>query len=224
MKGSSGGGANIFVNLVESNLDRFEEVGEDDVPEEALTPDLLGFYTISVPYTEETLHDLTTKLEEDISWFDTPVSILPVVDPASGNPILEVKMKDEEVTIAAFRGLKQKYPDMEVDKTGNLYSIVHGSIIPNYCSGAHVDIVPDKETGLFTLMFIDKLQKKYAGTLAVFKQYCTSSKSGPFITKGSGQGEVLVAFKIKNDAIKALKENLDNPEFTELHVAPSSRS
>ena len=86
-----------------------------------------------------------------------------------------------------------------------------------------MDIIPDKETGLFTLMFIDKNQKKYAGTVAVFKQYCSSSKSGPFISKG-GQWEVLVAFKIKNDAIKALKENLDNPEFPELHVAPSSRS
>ena len=87
-----------------------------------------------------------------------------------------------------------------------------------------MDIIPDKETGLFTLMFIDKHQKKYAGTVAVFKQYCTNAKSGPFISKGSGQGEVLVAFKIKNDAIKALKENLDNEDFPELHVAPSSRS
>ena len=91
----------------------------------------------------------------------------------------------------------------------------------NY-SGAHVDIIPDKDTGLYTLMFKDKLGKKYVGTLAVFKNYC--SGQGPAIKKGDGAQEVLVAYKVKEDAVKALKENLDNPEFPDLHVAPSSRS
>ena len=91
----------------------------------------------------------------------------------------------------------------------------------NY-SGAHVDIIPDKDTGLYTLMFKDKLGKKYVGTLAVFKKYC--SGQGPAIKKGDGAQEVLVAYKVKEDAVKALKENLDNPEFPDLHVAPSSRS
>ena len=90
--------------------------------------------------------------------------------------------------------------------------------------GAHVDIMPDKETGLFTLMFHDKKRKKYSGTLARFKQFCSDSKSGPFISKGVGPQEVLVAYKVKDDAVKALKENLNNEEFPDLHVAPSSRS
>ena len=90
------------------------------------------------------------------------------------------------------------------------------------CAGAHVDIIPDKDTGLYTLMFNDKLGKKYVGTLAVFKKY--SSGQGPAIKKGDGAQEVLVAYKVKEDAVRALKENLDNPDFPDLHVAPSSRS
>ena len=87
-----------------------------------------------------------------------------------------------------------------------------------------MDIIADKETGLFTLMFHDRKMKKYAGTLERFKQYSSDSKSGPFISKGVGPHQVLVAFKVKDDAVKALKENLNNEEFPELHVAPSSRS
>ena len=89
--------------------------------------------------------------------------------------------------------------------------------------GAHVDIVPDQETGMFTLMFQDRNQKKYAGTMTTFKQYCTDSKS-PIIKKGDGPVEVLVAFSTKDDAVKALKDNMDNGEFPELCVAPSCRS
>ena len=36
--------------------------------------------------------------------------------------------------------------------------------------------------------------------------------------------QVRLAFKIKEEAILALKDNLDNDEFPELRVAPCSRS
>ena len=91
-------------------------------------------------------------------------------------------------------------------------------------SGAHVDIIADKDTGTFMLVFVDKKHKRYAGTIAQFKKYCKEPKNGPFITKGQGLDEVLVGFKVKEEAIQALKENLDNDDFPELCVAPSSRS
>ena len=87
-----------------------------------------------------------------------------------------------------------------------------------------MDIIADKETGMFMLVFVDRKQKKYAGTMAQFKKYCTVSKNGPFIAKGQEVNEVLVGFKVKEEAIQALKENLDNEDFPELCVAPSSRS
>jgi len=200
---------NVFLSYIEcgeNNSSRFEEViDHKNDAKKSLTPDLLGLFTLSIPYTSENLESLTSMLMDDVSWFESPVSVLPATDPASGQSILEVKMKDEEVALAAFQGLNHKYPGLEVDSTG-----------------AHVDIIPDKDTGLYTLMFKDKLGKKYVGTLAVFKNYC--SGQGPAIKKGDGAQEVLVAYKVKEDAVKALKENLDNPEFPDLHVAPSSRS
>ena len=87
-----------------------------------------------------------------------------------------------------------------------------------------MDIIADKETGMFMLVFVDRKQKKYAGTMAQFKKYCTVAKNGPFIAKGQEVNEVLVGFKVKEEAIQALKENLDNEDFPELCVAPSSRS
>jgi len=200
---------NVFLSYIEcggDSINRFEEVTDQgNDPKKSLTPDLLGLFTLSIPYTSDNFESLTSMLMDDVSWFDSPVSVLPATDPASGQSILEVKMKDEEVALAAFQGLNHKYPDLEVD-----------------CTGAHVDIIPDKDTGLYTLMFNDKLGKKYVGTLAVFKKY--SSGQGPAIKKGDGAQEVLVAYKVKEDAVRALKENLDNPDFPDLHVAPSSRS
>ena len=63
---------------------------------------------------------MISALEEDVSWFEPPVSVLPVTDLSSGDLILEVKMKDEAVAIATFQGLRFKYPGMDVDKTGIL--------------------------------------------------------------------------------------------------------
>ena len=112
-------GEQFLLGLIEGNVpsSRFEDVTEE-VPKQSLTPDLLGFYTITIPYTEETIESLSTMLEEDVSWFEPPVSVLPVIDPNDGTPILEIKMKDEEVTLAAYQGLKHKYPGLDVDKTG----------------------------------------------------------------------------------------------------------
>ena len=87
-----------------------------------------------------------------------------------------------------------------------------------------MDIIADKDTGMFMLVFVDRKQKRYAGTIAQFKKYCKVAKNGPFIAKGQEVGEVLVGFKVKEEAIQALKENLDNEDFPELCVAPSSRS
>ena len=66
----------------------------------------------------ETKAALTSSLEEDVAWFQPPVSVLPVTNPATGDTVLEVKMEDKEVTMAAFRGLKLKYPAMTVDTSG----------------------------------------------------------------------------------------------------------
>jgi len=206
MAENNNAGHNIFVNLESgSSARRFGDSA--DSTQETLTPDLLGLYTISVPVTKGDQISMISSLEEDVSWFEPPVSVLPVTDLSSGDLILEVKMKEEAVAIATYRGLRLKYPGMDVDKTG-----------------AHVDIIADKETGMFMLVFVDRKHKKYAGTIAQFKKYCMVAKNGPFIVKGQEVDEVLVGFKVKEEAIQALKENLDNEDFPELCVAPSSRS
>ena len=218
-------GPNSFVNLVESgsSTGRFEDSA--DSSQDTLTPDLLGLYTISVPVTKGNQNSMISSLEEDVSWFEPPVSVLPVTDLSSGDLILEVKMKEEAVAIATYQGLRFKYPGMDVDKTGNLsHAETYCSLLSQLFLGAHVDIIADKETGMFMLVFVDRKHKKYAGTIAQFKKYCMEAKNGPFIAKGQEVDEVLVGFKVKEEAIQALKENLDNEDFPELCVAPSSRS
>ena len=136
-------GQNIVLNLIENGQKNIlEEVEDEEV--DKLTPDLLGLYTITVPCTPEAIvdpevaealaklkdlpvttarpdnpnHSLISSLEDDVSWFQPPISILPVSDPVTGQSVLEVKMKSEEVTLAAFHGLKHKYKGMSIDKTG----------------------------------------------------------------------------------------------------------
>merc|ERR1719341_1579837 len=154
-----------------------------------LTPDLIGFYTL-------------TSLQEDISWFDTPVSIL-CMEGVSGGAVLEVRFRNEDMAVAVLQGLKHKYVGLAVDEDGN-----------------HADIVKDKETGLFTLCFTDSKRKRFKATMEKFKMY---SKLIPVISRGLGADQVLVAFHTKEEAVLALKENFDNEEFPELHVAPVSR-
>ena len=115
-------GQNIVLNLIENGQKNvLGEVEDEEV--DKLTPDLLGLYTITVPCTPEAIVDpevaeALTKLKDDVSWFQPPISILPVTDPVTGQSVLEVKMKSEEVTLAAFHGLKHKYKGMSIDKTG----------------------------------------------------------------------------------------------------------
>ena len=82
-----------------------------------LTPDVRGFYTLSIPFGAEDCQ-LSSKLEEDISWYEVPVSVLPILDPIAGS-VLEVKMKTKDLVIAAFVALKDKYPGLQLVKTGN---------------------------------------------------------------------------------------------------------
>ena len=98
---------------------RPEEAQEEDyIKEKAQTVDLLGNQTLFIPYDAEKDVGLSDKLAEDISWFDTPVSVQEGVKSSTGQSILQIKMRNKEVTIAAYLGLKLKYPGLEIDKSG----------------------------------------------------------------------------------------------------------
>eukprot|EP00092_Neocalanus_flemingeri_P012935 GFUD01013934.1.p1 GENE.GFUD01013934.1~~GFUD01013934.1.p1 ORF type:complete len:748 (-),score=207.67 GFUD01013934.1:40-2010(-) len=178
------------------------EVVREDHPQ--LTPDLIGLYTLTLPVPPGSDLALLSNLQEDIAWFDTPVSILCMDMTPGGGAMLEVKLRDKEITMAVLNGLKQKYKGLEGDFTG-----------------IHADILPDKETGMYVLCFTDTHRKRYKATMEKFKMY---SKQLPIISRGLGAEQVLVAFHAKEEAVKALRQNLDNVEFPELHVASVSRS
>jgi len=168
----------------------------------SLSPDLIGYYTLTLPVPQGSDLNILTSLQEDISWFDTPVSILCLED-ISGGALLEVRFKDGNMAMAVLQGLKHKYVGLAGDEEGK-----------------HADIVKDKETGLFTLCFTDSKRKRFKATMEKFKIY---SKMSPVISRGLGADQVLVAFHTKEEAVLALKENFDNEEFPELHVATVSR-
>ena len=92
---------------------------EDSRRDEPLTVDLLRNQTLFIPYEAEKDAVLSAKLVEDISWFDCPVSVLPGVLSSSGQSILQIKMRNKEVAIAAYLGLKLKYPELQIDKSGS---------------------------------------------------------------------------------------------------------
>ena len=92
-------------------------LAEENLSED-LTPDVRGFFTISIPFDAEDVQ-LSSKLEEDISWYEAPVSLLPILDPIAGCSVLEVKMKTKEVVMAAYVALKYKYPGLKIVKSGN---------------------------------------------------------------------------------------------------------
>ena len=73
-----------------------------------------GFNTLCISYDEEQDAGLPARLQEDLSWYDVPLSIKPF-QPGT----LKIQMKVEKVAIAAFLGLKLKYPGLEIDKTGS---------------------------------------------------------------------------------------------------------
>ena len=165
----------------------------------------MGLYTISlrVPSSNDCVRTLSS-LEEDIAWFDIPASALLIENNEDGDEaVVEVKWKDKDMAEAVLQGLKQKYPGLQGDT-----------------SGVHVDIVPDSKTGLFTLCFTDSKKKKFKATLDKFKTY---SLQPPVITRGLGADQVLVGYQTKEEALEALKSNIDSVEFPKLHVAAGSR-
>ena len=143
---------------------------------------------------------LLAELEEDISWFESPVSIM---FDEKKDCVIEVKMREKGMALAVLHGLKQKYPCLE-GETGQ----------------SHSDIAPDEKTGLYTLCFTDSRMKKYRATVDKFKVY---SKHQPIISKGHGKDQVLVGFVDKNAAVEALRDNIDSIEFPMLHIASASR-
>ena len=115
----------------------------------------------------------------------------------------KVKLMDKDLAMAVLTGLKHKYPGLEGDTTGS-----------------HADILPDQETGMYTLCFTDTKKKRYKGTMEKFREY---SKQLPVISRGLVAEQVLVGFHAKEEAVQAFRENLDSEEFPELHIAPASR-
>ena len=129
-------------------------LAEENLSED-LTPDVRGFFTISIPFDAEDVQ-LSSKLEEDISWYEVPVSVLPILDPNAGS-VLEVKMKTKDLVIAAFVALRDKYPGLQLVKTGNSDSFLVLCVFIHFLlTGTSGDIIPDKMTGLYTLAFPNK--------------------------------------------------------------------
>ena len=115
-----------------------------------------------------------------------------------------VAEQHKEMTMAVLTGLEHKYPGLEGDVTGS-----------------HADIVPDRETGLYSLCFTDTHKKRYKATMEKFKEY---SEQLPIISRGLAVDQVLVGFHKKDEAVEAFRQNQDNEEFPELHVAAGSRT
>merc|ERR1719186_1124657 len=175
---------------------------QSDHENKTLTPDLIGLYPLSLPVSPSSDLTLLSSLQEDITWFDTPVS-LRCIENKTGAAMLEVKLSDKDMATAVLLGLKHKYPGLEGDMTG-----------------AHFVMFPDKVTGLYTLCFTDTKMKRYKATIEQFKHY---SKQLPIISRGLGVNQVMVGFHAKGEAVEALRANLDNEEFPELQVASGSR-
>jgi len=195
------------ITMVETVLSPPHVPAAEKVPQEStqLTPDMLGLYTLTLPVKLGSDLDFLSSLQEDIAWFDTPVNLLTMEMAGDvGGAMIEVKLGDNDMAMAILNGLKHKYPGLEGDFLGT-----------------HADILPSKETGLYTLCFTDTKRKRYKATMDKFKMY---SKQVPVICKGLGAEQVLVGFHAKEDAVEAFRQNLESEEFPELHVATVSRS
>ena len=124
-------------------------------------------------------------------------------------------------------------------------------------SGSLVDMKPDEETGLYTLLFKDKNRKRfvgicnfimindqeekllvlpsatfvpsnnkparYAGTLAKFSQFSSQPGVPPVVSRGDGDDVILVGYRTKADALRALRAVREDQEFPELCVSPGSK-
>jgi len=172
---------------------------ESYVPTKNLTQDFAGFFTLSIPVTGS--EPSISSVQEDISWFDTPVSILRV--DIGDTAFIEVKFKDESIAMAVLQGLQHKYPGFVGDDEGKFK-----------------DLVKDTQTGLFTLCFTDSKRKRFKATMEKFSTY---DKELPVISRGLGNEQVLVGFHGKEGAVLALRENIECEDFPGLHVAPDSR-
>ena len=78
------------------------------------------------------------------------------------------------------------------------------------CAGLRVaetrkppDIEENKESGLFTLCFMDSKRNRYKANMEKFKIY---SKLSPVISRGRGADKVLVAFHMKATGLSTAKE------------------
>ena len=86
----------------------------DSLTNSTFIPDLY------IPYEEKKDAGLEAKLQEDLSWYDVPgpIFIQRRTHPETNSSILKIQMNSKEVAIAAYLGLKLKYPGLKIDKTG----------------------------------------------------------------------------------------------------------
>ena len=57
-----------------------------------------------------------------------------------------------------------------------------------------------------------------------FSQYCCESGAeGPVVSRGDEEDEVLVGYKDKAEALRALRAVREDQDFPEIRVAPGSR-
>merc|ERR1719186_1888598 len=117
------------------------------VPKEPLqlTPDMIGLYTLALPVQIGSDIAFLSSLQEDISWFDTPVSLLTVeLVGGVGGATIEIKLRDKDMALAVLNGLRQKYPGLEGDcMSTNAVSLQTRVLLPQtiqHCQG-HV-LVP----------------------------------------------------------------------------------
>ena len=60
--------------------------------------------------------------------------------------------------------------------------------------------------------------------MAKFSQYCCESGSdGPVVARGDEEDEVLVGYKDKGEALRALRAVGEDQDFPEIRVAPVSQ-
>jgi len=167
-----------------------------------LTQDILGLYTLIIPVTGELYTVTISNMKEDILWFEKPVSFS-CLETMTGT-IIEVKFREEASARTVLHGLENKYSGI-VGDVGGMFK----------------NIVKDDQTGLYTLCFNDIHRKRFKATMDKFSVY---SQVPPVISRGGGSDQVLVGFQGREEAIEALRENIECEEFPGLHVAPVSRN
>ena len=64
---------------------------------------------------------------------------------------------------------------------------------------------------------------RYAGTLAKFSQFSSQPGVPPVVSRGDGDDVILVGYRTKADALRALRAVREDQEFPELCVSPGSK-